>query len=355
MNPLLRALPFTTRLRPRLGLPNDFRSGAVRSWELGPATESVAPKAVFDEDDLRKITGGSPDRGIDDEVKPIFGGPVRHAPTLAYEFRDALLSRGHLFTRQVYMQVSGHAPGLFAQAPRREFDDGVLCSSRYGVKYFGHWMRDDLTRLLAAADIGVPISVLDTPTRNQQAYLDLLGLAPDVQPDAFFKRFVVIEDNGQNLHKHGRHLRLRALAAKVAEPSRAPGVMLLRGGSGEKRVLTNEAEVADFVRARGFLVLDPAVATARELLEACQEVDVVLGVEGSQLSNGLMWMSRTGTFVVIQPPQRFVSVLKDHCDNLGMQYAFIVCDPREDGGFHLDTSALGRLLDRVSHGNARRA
>jgi hypothetical protein len=349
MNFLSRAAPLFSRLRPYIGRSNDFRQGYERAWELSPSVESIAPRAVFDESDLSKITGSSPDRPVADEIRAMYGGPIRHAATKAYAYRDAVLSRGNLFTSKMRLDVSMRQSPLLALKPSIEFDDAVLASSSYGVKYFGHWMCDDLPRLLAARDIGRPMSVLSNPSTGQQQYLDILGLATtDVCTDAFFRRIVVIDDNGQNAYKRARHLRLRVMASPIATPSPAPGVMLLRGKGGQRRLLENEAEVADYVRSRGFLVLDPATMPASEILRACIGVHIVLGVEGSQLSNGLMWMSRAGTCVVIQPPQRFVSVLKDHCDNLGIGYAFIVCDARESGNFHLDMSALGRMLDRVS-------
>jgi capsular polysaccharide biosynthesis protein len=115
-----------------------------------------------------------------------------------------------------------------------------------------------------------------------------------------------------------------------------------------QRRLVNEAEIAERVAQRGFIVLDPSVSSAQEIIDACSEVDIVMGVEGSHLSNGLMWMARSGTLLVLQPPQRFVTVLKDHCDNLGMRYAFIVCDRVSADDFGAAPDVVERTLDRIS-------
>ena len=309
---------------------------------------STAPRAIFDEDDLRKITGGSPDRGKDGEVAPIWGGTVAHGATIAHELRDAVLSRGNVFAARTYLPVSCKPATLIAAAPARQFDEAVLASSQKGVRYFGHWMLDDQPRLLAARDLGTPVSVLSNPTRGQREYIDLLGLSCAVEEDAYVRRLVVLEDVGQNLYKRDRHLALRQTAAQRARALQPPGVMLLRGGSGQHRALANEPDVAELARRRGFLVLDPSTASAQELIDACSDVDIVMGVEGSHLANGLMWMSRTGTLLVLQPPQRFVTVLKDHCDNLGMRYAFLVCDAVSEEGFRIAPDAVERMLDRVS-------
>ena len=71
----------------------------------------------------------------------MYGGECTHAPTMAYELRDVVLSNGHLFTFKAYLPVSSRAAPLFAKRLNREFTDGVLASSSYGIKYFGHWMQ----------------------------------------------------------------------------------------------------------------------------------------------------------------------------------------------------------------------
>lgn len=336
--------PFLSRLRPRLGLPNAYTQVASRSWQVAPESHSVAPAAIYDPGELARITGGSPDRSKDEELASIHGGPRHHAPTRAFEFRNAVLAQGHLFTNRMCYPLSARRLPVVARQIDAEYDEAVLVSSPYGLKYFGHWMRDDLSRVLAARDIGRPVSVLARPTPSQQGYLDLLELNTDVAENAFFRRIVVLEDYGQNAFKLARFLRLREIAARVAPPTAARGVMLLRGPVGERRQLENEAEVAEAVAARGFRVLDSTRASAREMMEACREAPIILGVEGSQLSNGLLWMSRRGAALVLQPPQRFVSVLKDYCDTMGIGYAFVVGHATADGGFRIDLAALLRMI-----------
>ena len=337
--------PFLSRLRPRLGLPNGYMQVASRSWQVAPESRSVAPAAIYDAGELARITGGSPDRTKDEELASIHGGPQRHAPTMAFEFRNAVLAQGHLFTNRMCYPLSAHRLPFVAREIDAEYDEAVLVSSPYGIKYFGHWMRDDLPRVYAARDIGHPVSVLARPTRGQQGYLDLLELNTDVAENAFFKRIVVLEDYGHNPFRLARFLKMREIAARVAPPTAARGVMLLRGAVGERRQLENEVEVAEAVAARGFRVLDSTRATAREMIEACREAPIVLGVEGSQLSNGMMWMSRRGAVLVLQPPQRFVSVHKDYCDLMGIGYAFVVGHATSDGGFRIDLDALLRMID----------
>ena len=276
------------------------------------------------------------------------GGFIMHGATIVHEFRDAVISKGHLFTWKAALSVANsHAPAL-ANGQLTRHDQGVLASTMLGAKFFGHWMHDDLPLMLAARDLGNPISVLKHLTQGQQEYLQVLGLSPTVEQDAVFKTLLVVDDASQNDFKLERYRSLRTLASRVAAPALRSGVMLLRGSTGVRRTLLNESAVAQRVLSRGWKVVDPSRASATEIIDACSEASMILGVEGSQLCNGLMWMSRTGALVVIQPPERFAMVLKNQCDNLGIDYAFVVADARAAGAFEVDLEALDRMLDTVS-------
>ena len=340
-----RLNPLLSRTRLKFGEPNDFRLYSRRSWELAPNVTREAPSAVFYEADIGKLLGVSEGSTIEEELKRARGGTRVHGATVAHELTDAVLSNGHLFTRRTTLSISGKDVPLFAWGELPTYTHGVIASTMLGIKYFGHWMHDDLPLTLAASSIGPAVSVLTDPTPNQTEYLNILDLATYVIPNGYFKSLVLIEDAAQNDFKLERYLKLREAAAERASPGKHPGVMLLRGTQGQPRVLLNESEVIERMRARGWLVLDPALVSASDVVDACTEVPMVLGVEGSQLCNGLMWMSRGGGLVVIQSPHRFATILKNQCDSLGITYAFIVGDPNTDGAFCVDVNRLESMID----------
>lgn len=348
MRTLLRFAPLISRLRSRLGGNADYKVHASRSWVIHPEETNTIPPALFDPDDLHRISAYGPGEGGEVEMQRIRGGPGSHTATTAYELSDVVLSRGHAFTARAHYAIAGKRAPMFPQRPTREFGHAVMASTSMGYRYFGHWMADDLPMLIAARDIGEPISIARTWTPAQTGYAELLGLKTDALEDAYFKKLVVIDDVGQNTYKRTRFRQLRELAIRYALPSAPKGVMLLRGIGGSARVLSNEAEVASLARSRGFNVLDPALTDASELLRACFGASVVLGVEGSQLTNGMLWMSQHGTMVTIQPPDRFVMVLKNRCDCIGIRSAFVVGKAEAAGAFRVDIDALGRMLDAVA-------
>jgi hypothetical protein len=345
MTSLRRIYPALARLRPYLRRSNRLATGAARSWLLAPAQEAKVPPAIFEAGDLQRITGVTEDDTIAGQIRLAQGGAVSHGATVAYELRDAVIAGGHVFAREVYYPLGSAKVPMLARADAPHLAEAVLATTPYGVRYFGHWMGDDLPLQLAARDLGTPLSVLANPSPQQQAYLRLLGLTGEVFRDAAVDRLVVLDDTGQNSYKQARIRSLHGLAQPCGGGDPVPGVMLLRGEAGANKHLVNESQIADVARRRGFTVLDPTRTDAEQLVRICNGAKIVLGVEGSQLMNGLLWMDAGGTLVTLQPPQRFCMVLKDWCDAIGTGYAFIVGQASGGNSFRVDPDALQRLLD----------
>jgi len=86
-----------------------------------------------------------------------------------------------------------------------------------------------------------------------------------------------------------RTTRTRARAVRAAESRPA------------ERVLENEIELAHYLRdTRGFTIVAPEEETLSEVAAKCTGAEVVVGVEGSQLFNGIMFLADAGSVVAIQ-------------------------------------------------------
>jgi len=138
----------------------------------------------------------------------------------------------------------------------------------------------------------------------------------------------------------------RQLIAALGQPVvEHPGVFLWRGHAGDRRFLNNEAAVAEHLAARrGFTVVDPLKLTVRELVRVCAGARVVAGVEGSQLCHGLAAMAPRSALLVIQPPTRVVSVLKNYTDRQEQVFAFVVGEGNAEQ-FSIDVSDVDRTLE----------
>jgi capsular polysaccharide biosynthesis protein len=125
-----------------------------------------------------------------------------------------------------------------------------------------------------------------------------------------------------------------------------PGVLLVRGSTGTARRLTNENELIEALHSHHIKAIDSTTLTPDEIIESCSGAEVVIGVEGSQLSHGLVGSAPRAPVLTIQPPNRFNHVYKDRSDCLGKPYGFVVASGNGDE-FSVDIDELKRVLDRL--------
>lgn len=322
-----------------LAVPSDIQ-------ELAPAeTQTLAP-AVFLDGQLERIEGTaflSP--GWRDLLS---GGRRTHSPTRALRFANVTLADGALY-------CDGAARFLrraFSRFPRFIVRDEVASAGLYvsagGSSYFGTWLREDtLTYLLAAERPGGAVSPQRISMPHEHGYRRLLAMDCTEYRTAFFRELVVFDDAGQNSAKRARFDLTRARLTAGHPGADHPGVFLLRGGTGQSRVLENEVALAgQMARRLGLRVVDPQNLSVDQIVAACAGSRMVMGVEGSHLAHGLVCLADGGTLFVLQPPFRFAPILKDQTDRQDQRYAFVVGRPSA-GGFTVDPDEVLRTLDLI--------
>ena len=346
---LYPAFPAIARLSRRLGLDKGLEHAATRTWVLQPEETRVERPALYDACELDRVTACQEDTSMSAELERLRGGPRHHGATVAHLIPDVYLLGGHLFRRDVIHELSRNPLPWVSGSIQEERGEVSLAASRYGIRYFGHWMTDDLPTLKLATDHAPPISPSVALTRHQTEYLALTGLQYEMLPNAYLRQLIVFDDVSQNRLKARRYAALRdqlQSMASVATVTAAPGVVLLRRNTGHQRVLTNEDEVAAALGARGFRALCPEEHSVSEILTACRGARVAVGVEGSHLAHAIYTLAPGGSLVALQPPQRFNNVFKDICDAAGLSYGLTVGHADGDG-FRVDIDALLRLIDRM--------
>lgn len=319
---------------------------AEKSWVLVPAEPAVIPPAIFDEDDLARVTGVDSDSSREIEWRRIRGGALEYRPSVAYQLRDAVLSKGHVILPNLVRRVTTEASPWWGRYTSTETEPSLLTATLNSSRYFGHWMMDELTRILAAPSFGQPVAPPRSLSTHQHDYLKLLALFQHERSDVLFRQLIIIDDRTQNSYRRERYAILRERAQRGRQIVPCEGVMLLRKQTGVARILVNEEELAEKLAQRGFRSLCPTEHTVAEILDACMGARIVVGVEGSQMIHALLVIQDRGTLVTLQPPNRFNNILKTYCDGLGLQYAFAVGHQRGNGFLVKPTNVL-RLLDRL--------
>lgn len=337
--------PIIARGLRSLGAASDLRARAVCTRVVAPGDETDVPPALYLDGELERIRGTDRHTVLEVELERLRGRRVRHAATLAHVLRDVTWSSGHACRGWTHHRATDTRLRLWSTETLVSLERAVVASTHYGGRYFGHWLTDDVPLAMTAGGIGPPIVPRRTWTPHQREYLALFGLAPRPLGEAWVRELTILDDVGANASKRQRWEHMRARVRALGGPPRErPGVMLLRGSTGEARRLTNEMAIAEHFAARGFEIVEAEKLTVEELAQRAAGAHVVLGVEGSQLLHGLFAMADGGVVVTLQPPERFLTPIKIYCDALGLRYAIVVGEGAS-ADFSIDVERVARTVD----------
>jgi hypothetical protein len=346
---------FKTRLARKQALT--LQSVAAKTWEIAPGEIAIAPPAFYLPGQLDRVTGWAGDLfyPFEHPRRTMEGvGEVQHGPTRAYLLKDVWLIDGALYKGNAKSALSPRSKWLPRIRVENEIDRGAMYCTSGGNKWFGSWLMDDCITYPLACNEGIPVTTAQsanlvstsrTGILHAPGYEQWLGMKPFRVRDAFFRELVIFDDLCQNRNKH---LRFRAMGEKLlshVEYNEHPGVFILRGGTGELRLLRNELELAEYLRVRrGFRVIDPAKSDVPTIVAACAGARTVIGIEGSHLIHGVNVLQPGGSLLVLQPPNRFLCFFKYLTDRDHQNFAFVVGSPDGDG-FRIDPEEVERTLD----------
>jgi len=342
---MLTLLPTKHLFRRLAHLPRrEAQMLASRSWQIAPAETTIAPPAFFLPGQLDRVTAyefASPNFA----AEMLGGFEVRHAPTIGYLIKDALLAGGVVYKDNASTFLATDRKKAPPFTIRNEIARGALFGTPGGIRYFGQYLLDDCATYPMAREEGLPVTIAQDITPHTAEYEKLLGMEPRRVDAALFRELVVFDDFGKNSHKRGRFLVLiDKLTPKKGRPPHE-GVFILRGATGARRVLCNERELAEQLKSnRGFRILDHTKCSVHEILTVCAGSKYIVGVEGSQLVHAIMASSSGASLLVLEPPFRFATPLKDVADYIGMRFGFVVGTPVEDD-FTIELDEVERTLD----------
>ncbi|MDS9467055.1 glycosyltransferase family 61 protein [Paracoccus sp. MBLB3053] len=341
--------PYSAGLRRLLGRPQpDFFARAVESWQEAPAATLRFYPALALPGQIDRIRQ-SVFASLPDTIEALTrDGEKTEGPTVAWRFRHVDLIDGVLFSNgaELHLRPRRRRFGL-AGRPNRTIS-GALYETWVTNRWFGSWLMDELVTWPLAEGTGRPLRTGQPPKPGSHAarYLELAGATPGhVSGDVHFDELILFGDLANNADKARRQRELRARLVKGRELQPLPGVFLLRGNSGDPRVLSNERDLADrLATERGFRVIDPLIASVDEIVDACGAARMIVGVEGSQMVHGVAAAPAGAGIIPIQPPDRVAATLKQLSDRLDQRFGLVVAEG-EGSAFSLDWSDLAGTLD----------
>lgn len=319
---------------------------AVKTWEIAPSDSYISPPAFYLPNQLERVTGWifypeeHPRRTMEG------GYTVVNSATKGFLLKDVMLVDGAFYKDDAYSWMSPRSGWLPRIRVEQEINHGAAFCTAGGNKYFGSWLMDDCVTYPLACAEGMPFTTMMAyKWRHTPGYQDWLGVKPAHINNAFFRELVIFDDRGQNRQKHLRFRDMNDRLLSHVKASSHPGVFILRGKTGDLRLLHNELELAEYLRdRRGFRILDHEKADVPTIVAACAGAQTVVGVEGSHLIHGILALKPGGSILTLQPPDRFVCAYKYQADREHQNFGFVVGRP-ERKGFRIDPEEVERTLD----------
>ena len=320
-----------------------LESIAVKSWEIAPGEQLIAPPAYFLPGQGERVTGW--EFSDTNPIASMVGCAINNSPTRGFLLKDVWLFDGALYKEDAYLWLQPRSNKLPQFRAECEIERGALYCTAMGNKYFGQWLMDDCVTYPLASQEGVPVTSAQSSNLHTLGYENWLDMKPTRLHNAFFRELVVFQDVGQNRHKHTRFRAMSDRLLSHVKHAPHPGVFILRGTTGNKRLLHNEIELAEYLRERrGFRILEPEKHDVASIVALCAGAQTVVGVEGSGLIHGILTLPIGGNLLTLQPPNRFVKVYKDLTDRDGQHFGFVVGHP-EENGFYIKPDDVERTLD----------
>jgi len=265
---------------------------------------------------------------------------------------DAAVVGGEIFYGwQRHFMAAGAIPWKDLLAIEETEGPVTLANSEQGLKYFGHWLRDDCAMFdLLHGMFAQPVLSMTRPEWPDAApYERAFGQVWDERAAFWTPSLTLVRDLGFNRQKKRQVERLRGRLREAYRPRRAGDVVYLaRGASGKSRDIVNETALREALAARGVHIVIPEDGTAA-LVEALLDARAIITVEGSQAAHAVYTLAPGGALLILQPPERFYNPHVEWTRLLGMAYGIVIGEVRENG-FHIHPDEVLAMTDRLLAG-----
>lgn len=325
------------------------RSEKFSKWNYRPIGASVTMecrRAIFVPEQLDRVIACEWGRSLESEVDKLLATKCESSSLSVCELRDVWVLGGHIFHRdgRNLLRDAGLVDAL--SRTLESFDAVAIPNTYLGLRYFGHWLRDDCSGFECASDFGTMISVPLPDYRDAAGYSGMFGQVWQERKGFFAKRATFIADIGFSPEKAERLRVLRTRLRQKCKSQETPSLVFIRrGGTDPRRDPLNEIALIEQMSRVGVQVVDGDRPIA-ETIAAILDAEIIIGVEGSQLAHAVHLLRQNGGLVVLQSPYRFYNPHHEWCRMLGMSYGTVV-GRAVDGGFEIDLCDVMQMVECV--------
>lgn len=212
--------------------PASLEVTSSQSWEIAPGETAEISPSIHLKKNLKNIIQYHPDSDLIHEKTLIEGGLIHHVPCKAFQFDSVKLIKGYLYKEMLRLKVGNEKPYAINPGQFEHVKEGILSSTGAGSRWFGHWLTDDTSLLLAATELGNPLTIKRNLYAHEEEYLKILNLKSHVLNYAWIDKLIYLQDYGQNSYKRKRYFELRKRVADYRLEKPPLGVYMRRGMMG---------------------------------------------------------------------------------------------------------------------------
>lgn len=323
-----------------LGMP---KYNELPKPELVGAAENIyCPEVVHEPEQLGRIHACGFGLSVQGEVSKLSAGNQIGSPPERYEMGECVILGGTVLagrSRHILRSVSEFRSLLLKP---ESYDDATLLNSMQGLHYFGHWLQDDCALYELVRDSPVLISMVRPAWPDARIYEHAFSQNWHETAFAHVKKLTLWRDLDYSTAKAKRIGAMRTQLRKTISPgARGKVIYLSRGKTGGMRDMSNAVDFELTLQKAGIEVVEPEKGIGG-LLEA----ELVIAIEGSQACHGIYTLAASGSFLILQPPERFYNPLRLWAALLGFNYGIVVGE-RDGSGYRMNPEEVLRMVDRL--------
>jgi hypothetical protein len=218
--------------------------------------------------------------------------------------------------------------------------------TRTSHEYFGHWLRDAWATALLA-DQRDTLFLDERPDAGQ--YASAFSLPTKAVGAAFVSTIRIYADPWLGNLRRQRYEILRERARNWFRPAELTPrpVYLRRGSTGQRREISNEAELCERLSAEGFEIVDVVSCDFAERFGKLANAPLVVSVEGSHLNHAHFAMKSDSAVLALVPAARPSSMHRVVSHAMGMRFGCVVLES-EGSASVVDTDEVMRTLDLLT-------
>ncbi|MEM7621097.1 MAG: glycosyltransferase family 61 protein [Pseudomonadota bacterium] len=341
-----RFYPYTAKLNTLFTGHQPLEDLAAHIDVLCEQETAQRPKRIFLEDDLEKIVAVQEGTRLGNEMLRLQGGTATHKATIRYTLRNVFAyANGFSQAHQSHYRFGELAHTHMLTGDVKKCDAAHFCLYPNAMMHFAHWVHEACAiALLDEQDE----SVILPPRKNwahTAQYADLFEITSEPGELFFVKEFHAYQDFSQNSSKAARYAIMRDRIRQKIKPHGNRFIYLSRGTTGEKRDIANEHELVSFLETQGFVIVEPEKLSVTEIMEQCLGAEMVVSMEGSQLTHAAFSLKKDGFILALVPADRFINLYADYADSMGLHYSMCLVEGTKDCGYKVNLDRFKKVLD----------